>query len=260
MLNNKGHIVIIKNPVATPLNTSIELIVFPANGMAINIKGIYNIGIYTFPNIIFNWFSFAWNITSGIPANIKAVGLNHPGIVLKSSIIPITKAIIAVITIPIISWNPVKKNKINSLKTKHANKIGPPGLGILGLFGLCLSLTNFPFNVRYLIKIGVIIREIKNDIDVVIIVTIMNSFLFLSSVRKIVEHRQIKSRPIILKDDYSLEASKDKNAPITLVRLILLDGPLSEKQIINKIYKLGIFSSGLSFITIILQYLILNIK
>ena len=89
---------------------------------------------------------------------------------------------------------------------------------------------------------------------------IMNSFLFLSSVRKIVEHRQIKSRPIILKDDYSLEASKDKNAPITLVRLILLDGPLSEKQIINKIYKLGIFSSGLSFITIILQYLILNIK
>ena len=175
MLNNKGHIVIIKNPVATPLNTSIELIVFPANGMAINIKGIYNSGIYTFPNIIFNWFSFAWNITSGIAANIKAIGLNHPGIVLKSSIIPIIKAIIAVITIPIISWNPVKKNRINSLKTKHANKIGPPGLGILGLFGLCLSLTNFPFNVRYLIKIGVIIREIKNDIDVVIIVTIMNS-------------------------------------------------------------------------------------
>jgi UDP-N-acetylglucosamine--dolichyl-phosphate N-acetylglucosaminephosphotransferase len=89
---------------------------------------------------------------------------------------------------------------------------------------------------------------------------IMNSFLFLSSVRKIVEHRQIKSRPVTLKDDYSLEASKDKNAPITLVRLILLDGPLSEKQLINKIYKLGIFSSCLSTITIILQYLILTIK
>ncbi|MGN6822845.1 MAG: MraY family glycosyltransferase [Candidatus Nitrosocosmicus sp.] len=89
---------------------------------------------------------------------------------------------------------------------------------------------------------------------------IMNSFLFLSSVRRIVEHRQIKARPIILKEDYSLEASKDKHAPITLVRLILLDGPLSEKQIINKIYRLGIFSTSLSLITILLQYLILSIK
>lgn len=89
---------------------------------------------------------------------------------------------------------------------------------------------------------------------------IMNSFLFLSSVRRIVEHRQIKSRPIILKDDFSLEATKDKHAPITLVRLILLDGPLSEEQIINKIYILGIFSSALSFVTIILQYLISTIK
>jgi UDP-N-acetylglucosamine--dolichyl-phosphate N-acetylglucosaminephosphotransferase len=89
---------------------------------------------------------------------------------------------------------------------------------------------------------------------------IMNSFLFLSSVRKIVEHRQIKARPTIIKDDYRLEASKEKNAPITLVRLILLDGPLSEKQIVSKIYKLGFFSSCLSFITILLQYFILNIK
>ena len=89
---------------------------------------------------------------------------------------------------------------------------------------------------------------------------IMNSFLFLSSVRRIVEHRQLKSRPIILKDDFSLESSKDKHAPITLVRLILLDGPLSEKQIIGRIYRLGIFSSSLSFITIILQYLISTIR
>jgi UDP-N-acetylglucosamine--dolichyl-phosphate N-acetylglucosaminephosphotransferase len=89
---------------------------------------------------------------------------------------------------------------------------------------------------------------------------IMNSFLFLSSVRKIVEHRQIKARPTVIKDDYRLEASKEKNAPITLVRLILLDGPLSENQIVSKIYKLGFFSSCLSFITILLQYFILNIK
>jgi UDP-N-acetylmuramyl pentapeptide phosphotransferase/UDP-N-acetylglucosamine-1-phosphate transferase len=89
---------------------------------------------------------------------------------------------------------------------------------------------------------------------------IMNSFLFLSSVKKIVEHRQIKARPTVMRDDYRLEASRDKNAPITLVRLILLDGPLSEKEIVNRIYRLGVFSSILSFITILIQYLIINIK
>lgn len=89
---------------------------------------------------------------------------------------------------------------------------------------------------------------------------IMNSFLFLSSVRKIVEHRQLKSRPTILNDDYTLHASKDKNAPITLVRLILLDGDLSEKEIVNKIFKLGIFSSSLALITIVLQYFFQIIK
>lgn len=85
---------------------------------------------------------------------------------------------------------------------------------------------------------------------------IMNSFLFLSSVRKIVEHRQLKSRPTILNEDYTLEASKDKYAPITLVRLILLDGKLSEKQIVMKIYKLAIFSSSLALITILMQWIL----
>lgn len=89
---------------------------------------------------------------------------------------------------------------------------------------------------------------------------IMNSFLFLSSVRKIVEHRQLKSRPTLLNDDYTLHASKDKNAPITLVRLILLDGDLSEKEIVNKIYRLGIFSSSLAMITIAIQYIFHIIK
>lgn len=35
----------IKNPVATPLNTSMEFIVFPDNGIDIRIRGIYKIGI-----------------------------------------------------------------------------------------------------------------------------------------------------------------------------------------------------------------------
>ena len=71
----------------------------------------------------------------------------------------------------------------------------------------------------------------------------MNSFLFLDSVKKIVEHRQIKSRPTVLMGDFKLMASKEKNAPTTLLRLILADGPLSEKEIAKKILKLAIYSS-----------------
>ena len=75
---------------------------------------------------------------------------------------------------------------------------------------------------------------------------VMNSFLFLATVKKIVEHRQVKVRPVVLTDDFKLAATKEKNAPITLVRLILLDVPLSEKEIGCQIFKLAISTSMLS--------------
>ncbi|HKX82102.1 MAG TPA: UDP-N-acetylglucosamine-1-phosphate transferase, partial [Nitrososphaera sp.] len=83
---------------------------------------------------------------------------------------------------------------------------------------------------------------------------VMNSFLFLSSVKKIVEHRQVKTRPVVLLDDYRLAASKELMAPATLVRLILADGPLSEKEIGRKILVLAAFSGALAFISIAIQY------
>jgi UDP-GlcNAc:undecaprenyl-phosphate GlcNAc-1-phosphate transferase len=83
---------------------------------------------------------------------------------------------------------------------------------------------------------------------------VMNSFLFLSSVKKIVEHRQVRERPTIMGTDFKLAASKEKNAPITLVRLILANGPLSEKEIAYYIFKLALFSSSLAFISIFIQY------
>ena len=83
---------------------------------------------------------------------------------------------------------------------------------------------------------------------------VMNSFLFLASVKKIVEHRQVKARPTVLMEDYKLAASKDRDAPTTLLRLILARGPLSEKQIVGQVFKLGIFSSILAVISIVIQY------
>ena len=83
---------------------------------------------------------------------------------------------------------------------------------------------------------------------------VMNSFLFLSSVKKIVEHRQVKTRPVTICDDFRLMASKDIRAPATLVRLILARGPLSEQEIITRIFILGTFSSLLAIISIGIQY------
>jgi UDP-N-acetylglucosamine--dolichyl-phosphate N-acetylglucosaminephosphotransferase len=83
---------------------------------------------------------------------------------------------------------------------------------------------------------------------------VMNSFLFLDSVKKVIEHRQIKSRPTILMEDFRLMASKEGDAPSTLLRLILADGPLCEKEIGKRIFKLMIFSAVLAIVSIVLQY------
>ncbi len=82
---------------------------------------------------------------------------------------------------------------------------------------------------------------------------VINSFLFLSSVKKIVEHREIKGKPVDHTDDFRLRATSDKSAPITLVRLILAGGPLSEKQVGHAIFKLTIFSGILAIITAFLM-------
>ena len=79
---------------------------------------------------------------------------------------------------------------------------------------------------------------------------IINSFLFLSSVKRIVEHREIIAKPVELTEDFKLKATSDKKASVTLVRLILAGGkPLSEKEIGFVIFKLTIFSGFLAIIT-----------
>ena len=88
---------------------------------------------------------------------------------------------------------------------------------------------------------------------VALLPAVINSFLFLSSVKKIVEHRQIKGKPVEHTEDFRLKATNEKSAPITLVRLILAGGPLSEKQVGFAIFKLTIFSGILAIITAFLM-------
>jgi UDP-GlcNAc:undecaprenyl-phosphate/decaprenyl-phosphate GlcNAc-1-phosphate transferase len=88
---------------------------------------------------------------------------------------------------------------------------------------------------------------------------VMNSFLFLASVKRIVEHRQVKARPTILMDDLKLAASTDRAAPATLVRLIVADGPLGEKEVGYQIFMLAAFTALLAFASIAIQYVILRL-
>ena len=78
---------------------------------------------------------------------------------------------------------------------------------------------------------------------------IINSFLFLSSVKRIVEHRELKSKPVEQTKDLKLKATNDKKAAITLLRLIVASEPLNEKQVAFVIFKLAVFSGILAIVS-----------
>ncbi len=83
---------------------------------------------------------------------------------------------------------------------------------------------------------------------VALLPAVINSFLFLSSVKKIVEHKQIKN-PTSMTPELKIKSTDDVSAPITLVRLIVASKALSEKQVGFVIFKLAIFSGILAIIT-----------
>ncbi|NHH98137.1 Undecaprenyl-phosphate alpha-N-acetylglucosaminyl 1-phosphate transferase [Candidatus Nitrosotalea sp. FS] len=94
-----------------------------------------------------------------------------------------------------------------------------------------------------------IVGHVEIVAAIALLPAVINSFLFLSSVKRIIEHRQIKANPVVHTEDFKLMASIDKSAPVTLVRLILANGPLTEKQVGFVIFKLALFSAALAIIT-----------
>ncbi|AJZ76297.1 MraY family glycosyltransferase [Candidatus Nitrosotenuis cloacae] len=97
-----------------------------------------------------------------------------------------------------------------------------------------------------------IIGRVEVIAAIALLPAIINSFLFLSSVKRIVEHRQVKG-PTTHTDDHKITTTKESDAPITLVRLIVASKPLTEKQIGFTIFKLAIFSGILAIITAIIS-------
>lgn len=97
-----------------------------------------------------------------------------------------------------------------------------------------------------------IVGHVEIIAAVALLPAVINSFLFLSSVKRIVEHREIKSNPVTHTEDFKLMATTDKDAPVTLVRMILASGPLTEKEVGLVIFRLALFSAFLAVITAVL--------
>lgn len=95
-----------------------------------------------------------------------------------------------------------------------------------------------------------IVGQVEVIAAVALLPAIINSFLFLSSVRRVVEHRELRAKPVTFTDDFRAKATSDPRAPITLVRIILsCCGPLTEGQIALAIFRLAVFSGALAIVT-----------
>ncbi|MFV2014426.1 MAG: hypothetical protein ACC656_03280 [Candidatus Heimdallarchaeota archaeon] len=90
--------------------------------------------------------------------------------------------------------------------------------------------------------------EMEFVLVVALLVHIMNSFSILSSLKGLKDRHSISKRPVFVQDGL-VHASRDTQAPITLVRLIVARSPLPEKAIINQILKLVFYSCILALIS-----------
>jgi UDP-N-acetylmuramyl pentapeptide phosphotransferase/UDP-N-acetylglucosamine-1-phosphate transferase len=125
---------------------------------------------------------------------------------------------------------------------KYPSKIFPGDSGALALGGAYGALA--------------IVGGVEVVAVIAILPAIMNSFFFLSSVRRLVEHRQIRYQATVTLPDCTMVASKEPKAPVTLLRMITAAKPLGEDQIVKEIFKLVSFTALLAGVTAILTWVI----
>jgi UDP-N-acetylglucosamine--dolichyl-phosphate N-acetylglucosaminephosphotransferase len=89
---------------------------------------------------------------------------------------------------------------------------------------------------------------------IAILPAILNSFYTLSSVRGFVERRRMSARPTFIGEDGKLYASRDRSAPNTLIRLILLGGARAENELVRDVTLLTTVACLLSGIISLLTW------
>ncbi len=239
------------------------------------------VGMVDDRKIMPGWFKPLALVAAAIPIIILGAHGNYLNLIFGSAFIPILYIPLILVLIPVVG------NTINSIDVMNGVASSSVIIALIPILTSVLFFGNvyvflaglpllagtlafykyhrypsriFPGDSGTLLMgtmLGAIAIAGKSEIIAVIALlpAVMNSFLFLSSMKKIVEHREVKVRPTMLTDDFKLMASKNKIAPVTLLRLILADGPLTENEIINQVRKLAIFSSALAFISIYVQSL-----
>ena len=97
-----------------------------------------------------------------------------------------------------------------------------------------------------------VIGRIELVAVVALVPYIMNAFYGLASVGRLYERREIKPRPVRVRTDGKLEATTDRLAPVTLTRLILAEGPMSEQEIVRAMQLLTILSCAMAVLAFLL--------
>jgi UDP-N-acetylglucosamine--dolichyl-phosphate N-acetylglucosaminephosphotransferase len=239
------------------------------------------VGIVDDRKVMPGWFKPLALVTAAIPIILLGAHSNYLNLVFGSAFIPILYIPLILVIIPVVGNTINSIDVLNGVASSSVIIALIPILASVLLFGnIYVFLAGLPLLAgtiafyryhRYPSKvfpgdsgtllmgtmIGVVAIAGESEIIAVVALlpAVMNSFLFLSSMKKIVEHREVKARPTILTDDFRLMASKDKKAPVTLLRLILADRPMTEKEIIKQVNMMAIVCAALAFITIYIQSL-----
>jgi UDP-N-acetylglucosamine--dolichyl-phosphate N-acetylglucosaminephosphotransferase len=176
------------------------------------------------------WFKPSALVLAAIPLVVLGAHSNYLNLIFGSAYIPLLYIPLILIALPIVG------NTINSIDVLNGAVSGfviiasIPLLASIAIFGdniifscatlFFVSLAFYKFqkpesNISGDSGIGsgamygsVAIAGNSEIIGVIALLpAVMNSFLFLSSVKRIVEHREVKSRPTILTEDFKLAAS-----------------------------------------------------
>ena len=123
------------------------------------------------------------------------------------------------------------------LYNKYPAKIFPGDVGTLsiGVMIACIALFG----------------SLEVAVFCALLMHIFNSFYILSSVKGFFESSKIQGSKddIILLEDDRIKASHQKGAALTLPRLILAKGPLTEKELVNNFYAISIICGIFSVFT-----------
>jgi len=94
-----------------------------------------------------------------------------------------------------------------------------------------------------------VIGHVEVAAVVAMIPHIINAFYLLSTLGGLYERRQISNRPTRVLSDGRIEATDDTQAPVTLTRMILAQGPLREPEIVSIVITLTAIASAFAVFT-----------